>query len=62
MMNEPLWNDLKIDERAVKELNDYGTMTLFTAKRLLRHMRDEYEAELERWKRGIPFEGEKPED
>ena len=44
-MSEPLWSDLKIDERAVKELNDYGTMTLFTAKRLFHQMRDEYEAE-----------------
>jgi hypothetical protein len=76
MSDEPLWSDLRVDARALKELNDYGTMTLFTAKRILGHMRDEYEAarqqdkrriaeleaELTRWKHGIPFEGEKPED
>lgn len=43
-----VWSDLKVDKEALKELNDYGTMTLFTAKRLFYRMRDDYEAELTR--------------
>lgn len=43
--DKPLWSDERIDKVAINALGSYGTFTFFDTKKLMRDVRDQYEAE-----------------